>query len=108
MVKLYKARKCGLYITCATTSMTYNCVYMEIIETSVFTRKIRELISDEEYGELQFALIQRPDTGAVIPLFHYKAEAYEKYVGQVQVGANGVVSGLFTTGMLTSSRFICY
>ena len=40
---------------------------MEIIETSIFTRKIRELISDEEYGELQFALIQRPDTGAVIP-----------------------------------------
>ena len=40
---------------------------MEIIETSVFTRKIRELISDEEYGELQFALIQRPGTGAVIP-----------------------------------------
>jgi hypothetical protein len=40
---------------------------MEIIETSIFTRKIRELISDKEYGELQFALIQRPDTGAVIP-----------------------------------------
>jgi len=40
---------------------------MEIIETSVFTRKIRELISDEEYGELQFALIQRPDSGVVIP-----------------------------------------
>jgi len=40
---------------------------MEIIETSVFTRKIRELISDEEYGELQFALIQRPDIGVVIP-----------------------------------------
>jgi len=40
---------------------------MEIIETSIFTRKIRELISDEEYGELQFALIQRPDSGVVIP-----------------------------------------
>ena len=40
---------------------------MEIIETSIFTRKIRELISDEEYGELQFALIQRPDIGVVIP-----------------------------------------
>ena len=40
---------------------------MEIIETSIFTRRIRELISDEEYGELQFALIQRPDIGAVIP-----------------------------------------
>ena len=40
---------------------------MEIIETSIFTRKIRELISDEEYGELQFTLIQRPDVGVVIP-----------------------------------------
>lgn len=40
---------------------------MEIIETSIFTRKIRELIFDEEYGELQFALIQRPDTGVIIP-----------------------------------------
>ena len=40
---------------------------MEIIETSIFTRKIKELISDEEYGELQFALIQRPDIGVVIP-----------------------------------------
>lgn len=40
---------------------------MEIIETSVFTRKIRELISDEEYGELQFALIQRPEIGVIIP-----------------------------------------
>lgn len=39
---------------------------MEIIETSVFTRQIRELISDEEYGELQFALIQRPDLGDII------------------------------------------
>lgn len=40
---------------------------MEIIETSVFTRQIKELISDEEYGELQFALIQRPDMGDLIP-----------------------------------------
>ena len=40
---------------------------MEIIETSIFTRKIRELISDEEYGELQFTLVQKPDTGVVIP-----------------------------------------
>lgn len=40
---------------------------MEIIETSVFTRQIKELISDEEYGELQFVLIQRPEMGDVIP-----------------------------------------
>jgi hypothetical protein len=40
---------------------------MEIIETSVFTRQIRELITDDEYAELKFALIQRPEQGAVIP-----------------------------------------
>jgi hypothetical protein len=40
---------------------------MEIIETSVFTRQITELISDDEYAELQFALIQRPEQGNVIP-----------------------------------------
>lgn len=39
---------------------------MEIIETSVFTRQITELISDEEYGELQFALVQNPDLGDII------------------------------------------
>ena len=47
--------------------MTYTYVDMEIIETSVFTRKIRELMSDEEYGQLQFALVQRPDIGDIIP-----------------------------------------
>ena len=47
--------------------MTYNLSDMEIIETSVFTKQIKELISDEEYGELQFALVQRPDLGDIIP-----------------------------------------
>jgi len=47
--------------------MTYTLNDMEIIETSVFTRKIKELLSDEEYGELQFALVQYPDLGNVIP-----------------------------------------
>ena len=40
---------------------------MEIIETSVFTRQITELLSDDEYAELQFALVRRPEQGAVIP-----------------------------------------
>lgn len=47
--------------------MTYTIINMEIAETSIFTRQIRELISGDEYGELQFALIQRPDMGDLIP-----------------------------------------
>ena len=39
---------------------------MEIIETSVFTRQIQGLISDDEYAELQFALSERPELGALI------------------------------------------
>ena len=39
---------------------------MIIIETSVFTRRIKELMSDDEYRELQEALVIRPDRGVII------------------------------------------
>jgi hypothetical protein len=40
---------------------------MIIIETSVFTQRIRELISDEEYWLLQNYLIAKPEAGKIIP-----------------------------------------
>jgi mRNA-degrading endonuclease RelE of RelBE toxin-antitoxin system len=40
---------------------------MEIIETSIFTRQIQALLSDEEYRQLQSALLSRPDLGSIIP-----------------------------------------
>lgn len=39
---------------------------MVIVETFVFTRQVQELLSDEEYRELQTALVSRPNAGAVI------------------------------------------
>lgn len=39
---------------------------MIIIETSVFTRRIKELMADDEYKELQEALLKRPDMGSLI------------------------------------------
>lgn len=39
---------------------------MIIIETSVFTRVIKKLMSDDEYKDLQEALVNRPDMGAII------------------------------------------
>ncbi len=39
---------------------------MVIIETNVFTRRIKELMSDDEYKLLQESLINRPDVGVVI------------------------------------------
>ncbi|WP_322509960.1 type II toxin-antitoxin system RelE/ParE family toxin [Anaerolinea sp.] len=40
---------------------------MHFIETSVFTRRITELLSDEEYRHLQLYLAERPDAGKIIP-----------------------------------------
>lgn len=39
---------------------------MVIIETSVFTRQVQALLTDEEYKQLQLALIAQPEAGAVI------------------------------------------
>jgi len=40
---------------------------MEIIETSVFTRSIKKLLTDDEYKELQLELVINPLAGAQIP-----------------------------------------
>jgi hypothetical protein len=39
---------------------------MVIIETSVFTRQVRKLLTDDEYQQLQLALVKRPDLGTII------------------------------------------
>ncbi len=40
---------------------------MEFIETPIFTKRIREVITDEEYRSLQTALVKNPEAGALIP-----------------------------------------
>ena len=40
---------------------------MEFVETSVFTRLVCELLSDDEYRRLQLMLATRPDCGDIIP-----------------------------------------
>ncbi len=40
---------------------------MEIIETPIFTKKIKEFLSDDEYSKLQWALVLNPEAGVVIP-----------------------------------------
>lgn len=40
---------------------------MEIIETPIFTKRIKDVLSDDEYSKLQWALVINPEAGAVIP-----------------------------------------
>ncbi len=39
---------------------------MVIVETSLFTRRVRSLLSDDEYRELQITLVSGPSAGSVI------------------------------------------
>jgi len=39
---------------------------MVIIETAIFTRIIKDMMTDDEYRELQEALVIRPDSGNLI------------------------------------------
>ena len=39
---------------------------MELIETSIFTKQITALLSDEEYGEFRSRIAANPDLGAPI------------------------------------------
>lgn len=39
---------------------------MVIIETSTFTRQVQSLLSDEEYYQLQMALVLNPGLGSII------------------------------------------
>ena len=40
---------------------------MEIIETPIFTKRIKDVLSDDEYSKLQWTLVINPEAGAVIP-----------------------------------------
>lgn len=40
---------------------------MVIIETPIFTKRIQELITDDEYRILQTHLVNKPDAGKIIP-----------------------------------------
>jgi hypothetical protein len=40
---------------------------MVIIETSIFTKLINSLMTDEDYHEFQIMLIDQPDAGKIIP-----------------------------------------
>ena len=40
---------------------------VEIVEPPIFTRKIKDVLSDDEYSKLQWALVINPEAGVLIP-----------------------------------------
>jgi mRNA-degrading endonuclease RelE of RelBE toxin-antitoxin system len=39
---------------------------MKIIETTIFTRRLKSILTDDEYRELQYELINNPKLGKII------------------------------------------
>jgi hypothetical protein len=40
---------------------------MIFLETSIFTRRVSNILPDDEYRQLQATLVDRPDAGPIIP-----------------------------------------
>jgi mRNA-degrading endonuclease RelE of RelBE toxin-antitoxin system len=61
-------REAEYYPIDARTSLTYirSPVAFEFIETPVFRKQVDATLDHDEYRELQWALVARPDLGAVI------------------------------------------
>ena len=48
------------------------------IETKWFTKRVAELMPDEEYARMQWRLIQIPDIGDVIPVGNFVMRQNQK------------------------------
>ena len=64
---------------------------MLIIETPVFTKRVLEILTDDEYRGLQYFLTQYPDAGAIIPASHGLRKLRWKSAGKGRRGGTRVI-----------------
>lgn len=73
---------------------------MVLVETSIFTRQVQALFSDEEYRQLQMALVLHPDLGAVIP----GSSGLRKVRWTIRDVGNAAAFGSFIIGLLCTTE----
>jgi len=76
---------------------------MLIIETSVFTRRVLKLLSDENYRSLQQFLV----TILRLEILFAIAAGCAKSGGAVRAVGSGAAFGLSITGLQVAKRFSC-
>ncbi len=77
---------------------------MVIIETSIFTKIIKALLSDDEYRELQKALIKVPTSGKIIT----GSGGIRKVRWRLQGRGKRGEQELFITGQLVKAKYLCF
>ena len=73
---------------------------MIIVETSIFTRQVTELLPDDEYRKLQSILVGRPDAGKIIP----GSGGLVRYAGVLVKKVSEAAHGLSTIGLSRMSK----
>lgn len=76
---------------------------MLIVETSVFTRRVLKLLSDENYRSLQQFLVADPEAGNLIR----HSGGMRKSGGPPWVVGSGAAFGPSITGLRFAKRFSC-
>jgi hypothetical protein len=69
---------------------------MVIVETTVFTRCIKQLLDDDDYADLQATLVERPDAGDLIRGGHGLRKLRWKIEGGGKRGGVRVIYYWFT------------
>ncbi len=75
---------------------------MVIVETSVFTRQVVGLLSDDEYHKLQVVLANRPNAGAII---QHSGGFREKYAGRSKARVKAAACASSTIGLSSKNDY---
>jgi len=77
---------------------------MVIIETSIFTKRIKELMSDNVYSELQNALVAYPESGKLI---QGSGGLRKIRWGTAGKGKRGGVRAIYYFNLVVRIKFLC-
>jgi|GEM_PF-5978284 len=87
---------------------------MRIIETPVFTKRIMDVLADDEYRELQWILLMKPESGRLTGgLLHVGITAPARRGRRAlrhrvhDVAVQKIQSGRFDTGAVKDIKCIC-
>lgn len=78
---------------------------MRFVETSIFTKEVRDILPDDEYRALQTALMFRPEGP---PAHTRKRRLTENTLGRQRERGSGAGTGSYITGISLLNPFICY
>ena len=79
---------------------------MVIKETSIFTKRIIDILSDDEYRKLQIKLVKNPEIGTTIPGSGGLRKMRWNIIGKGKRGGIRIIYYWFTAGSIVLMLFV--